>query len=423
MNRAETWQSLFPEYSPAIVAPAAPESVDTDAVEIIREAGLQAGIAEFLKDALAQLEPLTIVVNDSHRFSDSRSAIEAICQICEAEGLNPRFRLLVATGSHVFDDREIREHEAMVLGDRADLFEDRSWHVATDESMLKEAAGVRVHRWIADGEYALAVGSMEPHYFAGVTGAHKSLSVGVLDFEALTVNHKNALSSEAAPFRLEGNPIYDGLAGIVRQLQSEERRFFCFNQILADGRVAYCAAGDPIDSLLESLPRLRQAFSASVVKTQDLLVSIVHPPLDRDFYQADKGIKNVEGAVRDGGVILLDAECAGGIGIDRFFRLLQRAATHTEAVNLVETEGYALGDHKAVRLRALTELRGVKLGAVAAGLSKEDAATAGVELFSNRESAAKWAGDILGPSATGTIVDDAGNLVLEIEDEQPFHNL
>jgi nickel-dependent lactate racemase len=416
MNRAETWKSLFSEYTPIIMAPTALESVESSAVDIIKQAGLRAGIAAFLSDALVQPEPLTIVVNDSHRFSDSRSAIEAVCQICEAENLTPRFRLLVATGSHVFDEDEIRAHEAAVLADRAEFFEERSWHVATDESTLKDAAGVRVHHWIADGKYALAVGSMEPHYFAGATGAHKSLSVGVLDFEDLTANHKNALSSDAAPLRLEGNPIYDGLAGIVRRLQAEGRRFFAFNQILADGRVAYCAAGDPIDTLRESLPRLRRAFSASVAKPQDLLVSVVHPPLDRDFYQADKGIKNVEGAVRNGGVILLDAECAGGIGIDRFFKLLQRAATHDEAVGLVEAEGYVLGDHKAVRLRALTELRDVKLGAVAPGLSKEDAATAGVELFRSRESAAEWARGILGSDAAAAIVDDAGNLVLEVEE-------
>ena len=42
-------------------------------------------------------------------------------------------------------------------------------------------------------------------------------------------------------------------------------------------------------------------------------VAEVEAPLDRDLYQADKGLKNTEFVIRDGGVILLDAGCNSGV--------------------------------------------------------------------------------------------------------------
>eukprot|EP01052_Picozoa_sp_SAG31_P061438 SAG31_NODE_20515_length_572_cov_0.983087_2_plen_92_part_00 len=42
-------------------------------------------------------------------------------------------------------------------------------------------------------------------------------------------------------------------------------------------------------------------------------IAEVEAPLDRDLYQADKGLKNTEFVIRDGGVILLDAECHNGV--------------------------------------------------------------------------------------------------------------
>ena len=101
-------------------------------------------------------------------------------------------------------------------------------------------------------------------------------------------------------------------------------------------------------------------------------------PLDRDLYQADKGLKNTEFVIRDGGIILLDASCKSGVvrisslylahthttcpspnarcsartqGISHFVELMREVKTYDEALALVEARGYNLGDHKGVKLR------------------------------------------------------------------------
>jgi nickel-dependent lactate racemase len=137
--------------------------------------------------------------------------------------------------------------------------------------------------------------------------------------------------------------------------------------------------------------------------------------LDKSLYQADKGIKNVENAIRDGGVILLDAPCHEGVGIDRFLRLMKRASSYDDAIAIVRAEGYRLGDHKAVRLRALTENRGVSLGIVSTNLGEQEARIAGLESFEDAAAAMGWARAALGSGVSNAvIVEDAGNMTVTI---------
>jgi hypothetical protein len=152
--------------------------------------------------------------------------------------------------------------------------------------------------------------------------------------------------------KLEGNPVYEAIAAVVRGLHDDGKKLFAVNEVLAEGGLVACTAGDPIEALSRGLPAVRRVFSRSLSKPVDLIVARVAPPLDKSLYQADKGIKNVEAAVRDGGVILLEARCEEGVGIDRFFSLMERAPTYRKTLELVQKNGYTLGDHKAERLHA-----------------------------------------------------------------------
>jgi nickel-dependent lactate racemase len=221
------------------------------------------------------------------------------------------------------------------------------------------------------------------------------------------------MSTEAKGLALEGNPVYDRIAEVVAQLALGGRRVFAINEIFAEERLVGCTAGSPLDSLNHGLSMVRRIFSHRLSQAADLIIARVSPPLDKSLYQADKGIKNVENAVRDGGVILLDAPCREGVGIDRFMKLLENAPDHEKAVDWVTREGYSLGDHKAVRLRALTHQRGVRLGIVSEHLSERDARTAGMALHTSRGGAARWAMACLGAGArSAVIVEDAGNTTL-----------
>ncbi len=416
MRPAGRWRGLLASLRATVVSPDPGEACGDG--RLIERAMRDAGLGAFLSDASHTASPIAVAVNDPDRDTDTRAAIEALMRIAAAEPVSPELRLVVAAGGHAFDPVTRRRHEEEILGPFRDQFAAIAWHDARDPASLRAAGPLRLHRWVAEGRFALGLGGMEPHYFAGCTGAHKTLTIGLMSLEDIERNHASAIGDAARPLALEGNPIFEDVGAAVRLLQRGGRRLFAVNQISCNDRLAGCTAGEPLAALREGLPLVRSIFTRTVRRPSDLIVACVDPPLDRTLYQADKGIKNVEASVRDGGMILLDAPCTGGLGPDRFLRLLERAADHAAAVALVRREGYTLGDHKGVRLRRLTDLRRVRLGIVAPDLPGEAARAMHAQLFADRSAAAAWAIRTLRPVRSGArptalIVEDAGNMVLE----------
>jgi hypothetical protein len=172
-------------------------------------------------------------------------------------------------------------------------------------------------------------------------------------------------------------------------------------------------AGPPLACLADAARAAEARWRVRVAQHVDFLVAVVESPLSRTLYQAEKGVKNSEFAVKDGGAILLDAPCDDGVGPDRFVAMLRDAPDLAGVDARIRRDGYRLGDHKAHRLRAL-EARGVRVGVVAPGLPIDAARAAGFSRFADRGQAAAWLREALGASSRGALVEDAGHTVVEI---------
>ena len=379
--------------------------VDSVVVEALRAAGLRE-------------VSLTLVVNDTHRFTDTRAFLEALFTLIDShtEGVSTApLRLLIAAGTHKSNLLERSAHEERIAGPWLARFEEISWHDADDTERLIDVEGHGFHPWMTRDAVCLACGSMEPHYFAGVTGAHKTLTVGLMSRLSIEANHSGAMLAGASGLRLAGNPVHEGVVEALAALERHGTALFAVNQVLADGELIALTAGHPIGALLDGLDVVRGAFGFRIETPADLIVACVEAPLDRDLYQAEKGIKNTEAVIRDGGVLILEAGCEQGVGIDHFVELLRAALTYPQALATVRERGYRLGDHKAVRLRALTDARGVRVGVVARGLDQSLGETLDMQIFADRAQAASWAKPLLPQQgARGLLVADAGNKTLEV---------
>jgi nickel-dependent lactate racemase len=261
----------------------------------------------------------------------------------------------------------------------------------------------------------IACGSTEPHYFAGITGAHKTLTVGVMSRASIERNHAGAMSTDSRGLRLSGNPVHEGVVSALDVLERNGARLLALNQLVVGGAAVAVWAGSPLQALEDAVVTVRDCFSHRLTEPVDIAIAAVGPPLNRDLYQADKGIKNVESVVRDGGILVVDAECSRGVGIDHFVALLKSAPDHATAQQLVEKRGYRLGDHKAVRLRALTDLRAVNVVLVSANVDPALAGVLGIRIFADRAAAAVWMTTFTQvPGLRSILVEDAGNATLEL---------
>jgi nickel-dependent lactate racemase len=343
---------------------------------------------------------LVVVVNDPDRATSTAPALRAIREAAPDRAIH----VVVATGSHVWSDAAREVHQGP-LREAAGSPATFSWHDGTNGAHA-DVGGVRIDAIVAGARDVLGVGSVEPHWFAGLTGAHKTLTVGVMHRDDIAANHAQAMSPACRPFRLAGNPVHEGIVRAmsaladgrhVRALQHANTRWF---------------SGPPLECLADAAKLAEARWKRLVARPLDFAIAVVAPPLSRTLYQAEKGVKHCEFAVKDGGMIVLDAECEDGVGPDRFVAMLREAKDVAAVEAALARDGYRLGDHKAHRLRAL-QARGVRLAIVSTRLPREAAVAAGFTLYATRKEAANAVRGAFGGSSRGAVIEDAGHVVVE----------
>jgi len=353
-----------------------------------------------LRRALRRAERPQIVVNDSARVPLQELAA-VLGDLWEHAKERP---ILVATGTHREDLARMRDR---LGGLPCEL------HEASDAAAHGDLRGSegRLDRRVIDADLVVAFGSVEPHYFAGWAGAHKTATIGVAARETIAGNHEHALSSDSRPLALEGNPVFEGLRGLLDGLESE-RRLLAVNHVLdSAGRPLAVGLGTWRGALQRVLPVAERRFVAPREEPVDVLVTCPEGPLGESLYQADKAIKNHEAVIKSGGDVVVWSEALNAAGSDRFLTLLRAAPDHAAALAEVERAGYVLGDHKAVRLRAL-EARGVRIHVAAPALDPEVLAGTGLVHHASLEAALAAT---RAPSGRGLVVEDAGVLVSSLQ--------
>lgn len=370
----------------------------------------QAAIFEQLARSAGDGRPPLLVINDPARGTPTRTILYVISTGFGA----PRVPVdvLVATGTHKFSASTRSEFERAIFDDLP-AFAPRCiiWHDA-DAADLRPCGPFRLHPMLLDAHRVLAIGSVEPHYFAGLTGAHKTLTIGCLGRADIENNHAGALADAAEPFELAGNPVFDGIVRMIDALQAARRPHppaVAINVVHAGESIVAASAGAPFDSLDQLAPAARRLFLHEIDAPVDVLHLRVPPPLGRSLYQADKAIKNNQSAVRDGGLIVLEAGCEDGVGPDWFLDGLtcSRALPASEAS--LASLNYRLGDHKVILLRRLTSpARAVRVVLVTDGLNAALGDKMGLQI--DRDVDGLFAR--LGATGRGLRVEDAGVLVV-----------
>jgi nickel-dependent lactate racemase len=294
-----------------------------------------------------------IVVNDAFRPRPTGQVLSLLFD------WYPRLQadFIVACGNHAAPD----EADLAAIFDGFDFPADSVIHIHDSrdyDSMVPvgelDGFPLYVNRGLFEYPAVVIIGSVEPHYFAGFTGGRKSLVPGLCDVESITRNHALAVSDEARPLRLAGNPMAEHLDRLVRLVTVPN---LVSIQIVAGrrGKILGCFAGDLEQSFQEAVTLAGEVYSFAADRRYDLVIAEMRPPLDRNLYQLQKGIENVAGAVRDGGAVVAVSRCSEGIGNDEFYQLALKLTNTEMVLSHADMEHPPLGIHKLSRIVRMAE--------------------------------------------------------------------
>ncbi|MHA1771559.1 MAG: nickel-dependent lactate racemase [Candidatus Thorarchaeota archaeon] len=358
---------------------------------------------------VAQHKSFLLIINDHARSTPTPDILREILPLLREK----QFRVIVASGTHASpNESDLRE---IILGEFYDeLREKVVLHDSRNSKMInlgttKRGTPVVLNAIVNDFEAIIAINSIEPHYFAGFTGGRKSILPGIAAFDTIEANHSMALLDEARLLQLKGNPLHEDLEEAAQML-ARDHHIFAIN-IVQDGekKIAHVVTGDMFKQLYEGAKTAQEIYAPKIDEPADLVISVVHPPLDHDLYQGAKGFENTRFALRKGGVLMLVAACQGGIGDKSYAEMMTCADSPEEMYKKFKEviKHYQLGWHKVGSIPPF--LAEHKLWFVTE-IDDETVKKMHMRPFHDIQSAIDTAIETLGHDINILIVQDAGNV-------------
>ena len=214
-------------------------------------------------------------------------------------------------------------------------------HVAVGEV---DGTPILLQRQYVEADVRIITGFVEPHFFAGFSGGPKAVCPGLAATETiLEAHHPRRIADAAATFvTRKGNLVHDFVRAAVALAPPDLSVDVAIN---AQRDVTAVFVG-PLDTAHDAACAFVEAASVKRVAAPfDVVVSTNSGhPLDRNLYQAVKGMAAAERIVRPGGIIVMAAACGDGIPADGAF---------AEVVALARTPDDLIGAARRPRTRPL----------------------------------------------------------------------
>ena len=351
-------QALVPNLI-RVVSPVGVPGTDDPQQEIRRAIRYPIGTPRLCEIARGK-RSAAIVVNDITRPYPGRIMIKEIAEELHLAGMtDEQIFLVVAYGNHRKNtDAELAEKYGQDVLRRFRIVHHRATEPDTLIDLGKTEYGmpVQLNRAFCEAEVKILTGCIAPHQMAGFSGGRKSVMPGIAGIESLKIHHslpiRPAITSSGW---LEGNRFHTEAMAAARMAGVD----FIVNSVDNEKReLVACVAGDLEDAYMQGVEISRRVWTVSVPCKPDVV--IVSPggfPRDFDLHQSQKAIGCAEMICKEGGMIILCAECRDGSG--KPGKVLQEAASPQEVIDRFIRFGYTPDAvSKAFMLaRALTRFR------------------------------------------------------------------
>jgi len=276
--------------------------------------------------------------------------------------LDEQILLFNATGTHrVNTEVELRE----ILGDdvvrRYRIVQNDAKKRTSYTRVGKTTIGndIWLHRELVGCDLRILTGFIEPHLFAGFSGGGKAVMPGMALQETVQRNHsaKNIDSPLARWGGTDGNPVWEEIKEAVAMV----RPTFLLNIALnREKQITAIFVGELDEAYRKGCAFVGETAMVTVTEPFDIVItSNSGYPLDLNVYQAVKGMSAAAQVVKDGGSIIIAADCWDGIpDHGAYGQLLREARSPESLLKRIRTSGFAMQDmwqaqiHARIRLKA-----------------------------------------------------------------------
>ena len=324
------------------------EVVVPDAAEIVEQTPLQPIENEFSAVLEALLEPqegppigeivkgarrIIVVFPDLTRPMPNRTVLPPLLAELERAGAGPdRVELICATGTHRQATPE--EMDSLIGPEITARYKVHDHSATTDRHVgvgRVDRTEIRIDRRYVEADVRIVTGFVEPHFFAGFSGGPKGVCPGLADLETVLEAHSRVRIADPRSTWtvLDGNPVHE----FVRRAADLVPPALSLDVTIdRDRRLTGVFCGPLHGAHRRACERVLDTGVTKVLGPFEVVLTTNGGyPLDRNLYQAVKGMAAAERVVAPGGTIVVAAECCDGLPAGGAFeRLLAGSLTAAE---------------------------------------------------------------------------------------------
>ncbi len=213
-----------------------------------------------------------------------------------------------------------------------------------------------INRELEACDLKILTGFIEPHFFMGFSGGGKAVMPGMARMDTIRFNHSiRMLENEQARWGITtGNPLWEDMQEAVSFLPGT----FLLNITLnRERQITGVFTGDTRTAYMSGCEFVRRTSMVGVDRPYDLVItSNSGYPLDLNIYQSVKGMSAAAQIVKQGGNILIAAECWDGIpGGSDYERILSSAGSNTGLNDYIRKNEHSLQDTWQVFFQVLIQ--------------------------------------------------------------------
>jgi nickel-dependent lactate racemase len=273
-------------------------------------------------------ERVVIVTSDITRYTGSEQYLPLLVDELNRRGIQDRdITILIALGIH--RKQTEAEHRRIVgpLYDRLSVVDhdcDNPGKLVT-VGRTSNGIDVTVNRLVVEADRLILTGTIGFHYFAGFSGGRKALLPGVAGRKSCLASHFAVLHPEPGMGRhpqattgiLDGNPVHEALCEACSMVGPD----LIFNTILSpDKMIVAVFAGQWDEAHRAGCRFYAEHFSYPLREQADLVIASCGGfPKDINLIQSHKAMEYASRALKEGGVMILLAQCCDGYGNPTFF--------------------------------------------------------------------------------------------------------
>lgn len=298
-----------------------------------------------LEEIVKAGESVLLVVSDATRATAAAQVVNLLVRRLIESGVAPGdVSIIFATGIHrAVTPEEKRELLTPFIAQRIKTIK----HDAQDSTSMIQlgttARGtpVEANRALKEHDHVILTGAIGFHYFAGFTGGRKSICPGLASARTIEATHLLALDFERGGRRagvgtglLEGNAVHEECERVAALIAPS----FLINTVTDErGRAVRIYAGDWRAAHRRACAEYAAAHSVKLEAKRDVVIaSCGGSPWDINLIQAHKSLDMAAHACREGGTIILLAECADGFGRADFLKWFDAADSRALEARLRE---------------------------------------------------------------------------------------